>query len=393
MKFATNTKELTQAIQAVLPAVDKTAGLDRIYIKAENHGLSVIVWHYDHFFVKRHDHAEIESSGTIAFTLDNIKAVLKAKTARITIENDGTYILVHTGNRTVKVAAMEIDETVLCPPHDEFTDVMTLTEKDFTETINNLKLFTKKDIFRTALENLNVNSADMCIEAVNGACALRRRFTLENFKEDISFMIPADAIEHLKKALDKTSENNITLSISKERSEKHRGYICIKGNTFEYYHINAEGSYMGTSHIFNSISDKNVYTLDTKELQEIISYYNDVRDKSDKLEILMSIPTDNKLYLYYVCSQMEILDNIGIQPEYDRMNTERKVALDGKFILDFLKIPASLHQDKVKFYISYMRSNVFFTAENYECCICPINVKNENMWQNFEYQIHTKEGK
>ena len=387
MKFTVNTKELIQAIQAVLPAVDKTAGLDRIYIKAENYSLSITAWHYNHYFTKHIDDIETESGGTIAFTLDNIKAVLKAKTTHITIETDGKYILIHTGSRTIKAAATEIDETLLCPPGDEFTDVMTLTEKDFTETINNLKLFTKKDTLRASLANLNVNSVDMCMEAVNGSCALRRRFTMENFKEDISFMIPADVIEHLKKTLDKTSENNITLSISKERGEKHKGYICIKGNTFEYYHINAEGQFFSTSNIFNSISDKNIYSLSAKELQEIISYYNDVKDKSDKLEILMSIPADNKIYLYYVCSQMEIFDSIQAEPEYDRWNTERKVALDGKFILDFLKIPASLRQDKIKFYMSHMKSNIFFSTENYECCICPINVQNETLWQNLESRI------
>ena len=227
MKFTANTKELIQAIQAVLPAVDKTAGLDRIYITAENHSLSITAWHYDHYFTKHIDDIEIESSGTIAFTLDNIKAVLKAKTTQITIEADGKYILIHTGSRTTKTTAAEIDKACLCPPNDELVDIMTLTEKDFTETINNLKLFTKKDGFRSSLETLNVNSDDMCIEAVNGACALRRYFPKESFTENISFMIPADVIEHLKKALDKSSENNITLSISKERSEKHRIYVLL----------------------------------------------------------------------------------------------------------------------------------------------------------------------
>lgn len=385
MKFIANTNSFIRVIQAVLPAIDKKskmAGMDRIYITLENSEISIYISTPTHFFIVpcQYQTYGYEGNGTIAFDTTTINAILKAKTFDITISTEDDNIIIRMGSRIAKVKNLAADAELLCAPVGKFTDIMTVSEMDIAEAFINLKLFIDKKELRPMCQHIHINSIYQCMEAMQDTAVLRRYFPSNCFLELTSTAIPIEVTEHLKKVFDKSSENRITISKS------DTDYICIKGANFTYYHKSQNITFFDTGSLFDSMRNTNSYCIKIKELLEIIGCYKDIKNKDNKLYIPM-MAYNNMLYTYYKCNAVEITDHINVEPMTERISGICKTALDGKLILNFLKVAASLYEDEFYLYIDDKPiSSTFFSVRHYDCLILPIRIK-ETIWNKLQEQI------
>ncbi len=206
-------------------------------------------------------------------------------------------------------------------------------------------------------------------------------------------------MEHLRKVLDKKSENTITVSVSEDISdskgdaETYKGYIRISGESFVYYHRRLNKTFLNLSGYFDDMRNKKQYGVSTTKLKNIIDYYKDVKDKAEDFNVIMGVYR-HMLYTYFAGIHMEISDHISIDPVTEETSDIYMTALDGRFISDFLKIASSQYEYNIELYINdVIKSAVFFSAGDYTSFILPKNMQNTSAWNKLQAQLTSlKEG-
>lgn len=367
-KITIDGKELKKVIEKVVCNMDKKTNFD-IYKKViltDNNGTLHTYTNKLESFLETVSTNYISQSdcvsNSIGIDVNDLKMLLKMKNEVIITEKNDT-IEVHNGTRNIFLMKYDISDFPEVPC-DIFTNVLKFKECEFAETINNLNTFTSDGNNNNLMQCINFNLTDGRIETLDGH-RIGMKIIQENEKlvHDGKVLVNNIIVSDLKKALNKKSELEVILS----ESEK---YVQLKGDSFTYIQAKIKGDFFNLQGMLNGTYDIS-FTMDNSKMLDIVKYYTDnIIKKTDKNPIVFKIDDDN-LYTYAKNERLEMSDSMEIE---EHVGKDLLIGFNPYFWLDVMKV---IDSDVSNVKCLNQKSPTIISGNEYSFLILPVNLGNE----------------
>lgn len=178
-------------------------------------------------------------------------------------------------------------------------------------------------------------------------------------------MLHIMAAKDLKKALDKKSNNVITIA----EGEK---YIVITGKSFTYYQRKIKGEYFRVDQMLNNDFSFSFKAGVTETLEHFKYYTDNVIAKADRKPIILKIGND-KIITYGRNTRFETSDELKIA---DFSGKALTIGFNPYFLVDALKIADS---DNVRIGGNNCKTPIMIEADKYSFLVLPVNIETDTM--------------
>lgn len=320
---------LKEVVEKVVCNMDKKSCvpiLQKVVLSVNDNTLSTYTSDvYNYLTIISNDVYECES-GTIGIDIDDLKVLLKMNNDVIITELENE-ILVLNGKRSISLMKYNLDDFPKIPT-DEFEDKLSLIEKDFSETLTNLVTFTSDSESNQLMQCFNCNLTDGRFETLDGhRIGMKTILDSEKLAESGNFLLNRCAVSSLKKALNKKSTGNITIS----EGDK---YIKVSGNDFTYVQRKTEGEYFKLNNMLPNSTGIS-FNVNTKEMMEAFKYYTEnVIDKQSKTPVILKIE-DQEIITYGRNTRFAASDSIEIS---DHNGNNLTIGFNPYFLVEALKV-------------------------------------------------------
>lgn len=332
MKFSCNKKDLSEAINNVLPAVTtKTTliALEGILMQCESNSLKITGYNLELGIAKS---VEVNSS-------ENGSIILNATLLANIINKmpDGVVSFTTDEKLLTVIECNEVEFTILGLNAEEYPDMPSISnEKEFSISHHLLKNMISQTLFSVAQNDQNpiltgslfdIKDSILHIVSVDGVRLALRKEKI-NVNDNFNFVVPGRTLGEIVKLLSRLSideeEENLKISVSnKHISFSINGYIIIsrllEGNFLDYETAIPKET-------------QTVITIETKEFLDSINRASIIINERAKSPIRCSFENDN-IKLFCETSIGKINDIIKAQIE----GPEVKIGFNNRFMADALK--------------------------------------------------------
>ncbi|MDD3052459.1 MAG: DNA polymerase III subunit beta [Candidatus Cloacimonetes bacterium] len=335
-----------------------------VILKSENRKLYASCTTMESWLEVNTDYFTSVSDGEIAINSEDFKVITRM-TGTVEITEVEENIIVKNGKKTITLHKYNVSDFPNTPT-EETTEKLRYTESELLETINNLSVFCDVNENNKMMNVINFNIEESRAEALDGhRIGLKRIDDTETLCSDGNLMIHIMAVTDLKKALNKKSNNIVTIA----EGEK---YIVITGKNFTYYQRKMQGECFRVSQMLNMDYDFSC-NVDAEKALEHFKYYTDnVIAKADRKPILLKIGND-KVITYGRNTRFETSDEMEIK---DFFGKELTIGFDPYFLVDALKIADS---EEISVKGANPKAPIFITAEKYSFLVLPVNIRSDAM--------------
>lgn len=360
-------KELKDIIEKASAAMLKKVTvptLGWVVLKAEDGKLSASVTSIEAWLEVNTDYFTCLSEGEIAIDKVDLK-VITHMTGDVNIIESDENIIVKNGKKTITLHKYNLSNYPELEA-EENTEKLKYTESELLETVNNLSVFCSDNEQNKMLQVINFNLKDSRIEALDGhRIGLKRIEDTETLCNNGSVMLHIMAVKDLKKALDKKSNNVVTIA----EGEK---YIVITGKNFTYYQRKIEGEYFKVGQMLNNDFSFSFKVGATETLEHFKYYTDNVISKTDRKPIILKIGND-KIITYGRNARFETSDEFEIT---DFSGKELTIGFNPYFLVDALKIADS---DNVRIDGNNCKAPIMIEADKYSFLVLPVNIEIDAM--------------
>lgn len=360
-------KELKDIIEKVSAAMLKKVTvptLGWVVLKAEDGKLSASVTSIETWLEVNTDYFTCLSEGELAIDKVDLKVITRM-TGDVNIIESDENIIVKNGKKTITLHKYNLSNYPELEA-EENTEKLKYTESELLETVNNLSVFCSDNEQNKMLQVINFNLKDSRVEALDGhRIGLKRIEDTETLCNNGSVMLHIMAVKDLKKALDKKSNNVVTIA----EGEK---YIVITGKNFTYYQRKIEGEYFKVGQMLNNDFSFSFKVGATETLEHFKYYTDNVISKTDRKPIILKIEND-KIITYGRNARFETSDEFEIT---DFSGKELTIGFNPYFLVDALKIADS---DNVRIDGNNCKAPIMIEADKYSFLVLPVNIETDAM--------------
>ena len=360
-------KELKEIIEKASAAMLKKVAvptLGWVVLKAEGGKLSASVTSIEAWLEVNTDYFTCLSNGEIAIDKEDLKVITRM-TGDVNIIETDENIIVKNGKKTITLCRYDVSDYPKLES-EENAKKLKYTESELLETLNNLSVFCTDNENNKIMQCINFNLKDSRIEALDGyRIGLKRIEDMEKLCNDGSVMLHVMAAKDLKKALDKKSNNVITIA----EGEK---YIVITGKSFTYYQRKIKGEYYRVGQMLNNDFSFSFKAGVTETLVHFKYYTDNVIAKADRKLIILKIGND-KIITYGGNTRFETSDELKIA---DFSGKELTIGFNPYFLVDALKIADS---DNVRIGGNNCKTPIMIEADKYSFLVLPVNIETDTM--------------
>lgn len=360
-------KELKDIIEKVSAAMLKKVTvptLGWVVLKAEDGKLSASVTSIETWLEVNTDYFTCLSEGEVAIDKVDLKVITRM-TGDVNIIESDENIIVKNGKKTITLHKYNLSNYPELEA-EENTEKLKYTESELLETVNNLSVFCSDNEQNKMLQVINFNLKDSRVEALDGhRIGLKRIEDTETLCNNGSVMLHIMAVKDLKKALDKKSNNVVTIA----EGEK---YIVITGKNFTYYQRKIEGEYFKVGQMLNNDFSFSFKVGATETLEHFKYYTDNVISKTDRKPIILKIEND-KIITYGRNARFETSDEFEIT---DFSGKELTIGFNPYFLVDALKIADS---DNVRIDGNNCKAPIMIEADKYSFLVLPVNIETDAM--------------
>lgn len=357
-------KEIIEKAQCAMLKKSQFSSLGWIILKAEDKKLSASVTSLETWLEVNTDYFTSVEDGKIAIDKEDLKVITRM-TGDVNIIEADENIIVKNGKKTITLNKYDLSDYPELEA-EETTEKLKYTESELLETINNLSVFCSDNECNKMMHVINFNIKESRIEALDShRIGLKRIEDTEKLVDDGNILLHMAAVKDLKKALDKKSNNMVTIA----EGEK---YIVISGKDFTYHQRITEGIYYKVSQMLNSSYDFS-FNADMETMLDHFKYYTDnVIAKSEHTPIFLKIAND-KLISYGRNNRFETSDEMEIK---DFSGKELTIGFNPYFLVDALKIADA---DNIAISGNNAKAPIFIEADKYSFIVLPVNISAEAM--------------
>lgn len=360
-------KELKDIIEKASAAMLKkvtVSTLGWVVLKAEDGKLSASVTSIEAWLEVNTDYFTCLSEGEIAIDKVDLKVITRM-TGDVNIIESDENLIVKNGKKTITLHKYNLSNYPELEA-EENTEKLKYTESELLETVNNLSVFCSDNEQNKMFQVINFNLKDSRIEALDGhRIGLKRIEDTETLCNNGSVMLHIMAVKDLKKALDKKSNNVVTIA----EGEK---YIVIIGKNFTYYQRKIKGEYFKVGQMLNNDFSFSFKAGATETLEHFKYYTDNVISKTDRKLIILKIGND-KIITYGRNARFETSDEFEIT---DFSGKELTIGFNPYFLVDALKIADS---DNVRIGGNNCNAPIMIEADKYSFLVLPVNIETDAM--------------
>lgn len=358
-------KELKGIIEKALCNMDKKASLPiltTVLLHSENGKLAAITSKVSEYLEIRTEDYISRSDGKIAIAEEDLKVLMKM-TGDVSLTETEENIIVKNGKKTISLMKYDVTQFPESP-EGSFEAKVQMQESEFAETIANLSVFTSDCEANKIMQCLYFNLSESRIEALDGHRIGMKRIEDTQQVGLGNFMLHNTIVSDLKKALDKKSDINITISVGEKFNK-------VSGKNFTYYTKCVDGEYFRVKQMLTTETNTSCKT-DKDGFLDKIKYYTDnvISKDYDRKPVVLKI-TDGKIITYGRNTRFEVSDEMEITDFYGK---ELSIGFNPRFLLEALKV-ADTKNVTMKF--TNWKAPLFMDADKYSFCILPVNCKYE----------------
>lgn len=357
-------KDIIEKVSAVMLKRVTVPTLGWVILKAEGVKLSASVTSIETWLEVNTDYFTCLSEGEIAIDKADLKVITRM-TGDVNIIESDENIIVKNGKKTITLYKYNLSNYPELEA-EENTEKLKYTESELLETVNNLSVFCSDNEQNKMFQVINFNLKDSRVEALDGhRIGLKRIEDTETLCNNGSVMLHIMAVKDLKKALDKKSNNVVTIA----EGEK---YIVITGKNFTYYQRKIEGEYFKVGQMLNNDFSFSFKVGATETLEHFKYYTDNVISKTDRKPIILKIGND-KIITYGRNARFETSDEFEIT---DFSGKELTIGFNPYFLVDALKIADS---DNVRIDGNNCKAPIMIEADKYSFLVLPVNIETDAM--------------
>lgn len=332
MKFSCNKKELSEAINNVLPAVTtKTTliALEGILMQCENNSLNVTGYNLELGIAKAVVVKSTENGSIIlnATLLANI--INKMPDGEVSFKTDEKLLTI--------IECNDIEFTILGLSSEEYPDMPSISnDKEFSLSHDLLKNMISQTLFSVAQNDQNpiltgslfdIKDSILHIVSVDGVRLALRKEKI-NVLEDFQFVVPGKSLGEIVKLLSRLvleeEDEKVKISVSnKHISFSINGYIVIsrllEGNFLDYETAIPKET-------------QTTITIDTKTFLDSINRASIIISEKAKSPIRCTF-ANNNIKLFCETSIGKVNDSIAVKID----GPEVKIGFNNRFMADALK--------------------------------------------------------
>lgn len=373
MKIRIEARELKTLLEKVLPVIDNKAKVDTlkcVLLESKDNILSATTTDLESYLTVETNNFSNMENGSILIYIDDIKLINKLKDD-LEISLLSEYeVLVKSGKKSITVKNYDIDSYPKLKINDT-EPLFSLKENDFLNTINKLINFVSKNENSKVMQCYNINLENNQIESLDGHRIGIVDIEFNKFKDDIkSILIHSNINKHLKKVLDKKSEDELQFMEHKRNEINNNDFNIIKGNNFTYIQRSVEGDYFNISQMIISDYDFKI-EVNKKELLDISKFNMDMVTKADKKPMIFDYNNESKEhYVYMDNGKNKSIDKLEVV-EADMMNKDFNIGFNPKFIYEALKC---LDDEEAIITGTTCRSPILISGESERYLVLPVNL-------------------